>query len=232
MQSVRIIVVEPKNPGNLGAIARLMKNFGLSDLTVVNTHRIPSEDFFRSMKGREILSRCRMVEKLEDAIEGLEFVVGTSGVKSDSPREVLRNYMNPEEFVNQSRRIGGKVGIILGREDIGLTNSELAMCDFFVHIPADEEYPILNVSSAAAILFYELFGGKRTKKVETVTRRDNDRLIEKFRESLIENNYPSHRINKTTLLFRRVISRAILTPYEYRILMGAIGCRHNGPRKK
>lgn len=231
MQSARIIVVEPKNPGNLGAIARLMKNFGLSDLTVVNINRIPSEDFFRSMKGSEILSKCKMVKTLEEAIKGLEFVVGTSGVKSDSPKEVLRNYMGPEEFVNLSRKMGGKIGIILGREDIGLTNSELAKCDFFVHIPTNEEYPILNVSSAAAILFYELFGGKRPKKVDAITRRDNDRLIEKFRESLVENNYPGHRVNKTTLLFRRVISRAILTPYEYRILMGAIGCRHKDTEK-
>ncbi|MGC8562613.1 MAG: RNA methyltransferase [Thermoplasmata archaeon] len=226
MQSVRIIVVEPKNPGNLGAIARLMKNFGLNDLTVVNTNRIPSEDIFRSMKGSEILSKCKMVVTLDEAIKGLKFVVGTSGVKSDSPREVLRNYMDPKEFVKLATRIEGKIGIILGREDIGLTNNELAMCDFFVHIPADEEYPILNVSSAAAILFYELFGKKKSNKGDTVTRSDNDRLIEKFRDSLIENNYPSHRVNKTTLLFRRVISRAILTPYEYRILMGAIGCRH------
>ena len=226
MQSVRIIIVEPKNPGNLGAIARLMKNFGLKDLTVVNINRIPSEDLFRSMKGSEILSKCRMVSSLQDAIKGLDYVVGTSGVKSDSPKEVLRNYLEPKEFVRLTSEIKGKIGIVLGREDIGLVNEELGMCDFFVHIPADDEYPILNVSSAAAILFYEMFGRGKKKKIETINRRENDRLIEKFRQSLIENNYPKHRVQKTTLLFRRVISRAILSPYEYRILMGAIGCSH------
>jgi TrmH family RNA methyltransferase len=224
--SVRIIVVEPKNPGNLGAIARLMKNFGLSDLTVVNTNRIPSEDLFRSMKGNEILIKCSKVTSLNEAISDLEYVVGTSGVKSESPKEVLRNYFDLRGFVELSSKIKGKVGIVLGREDIGLTNEELAMCDFFVHIPAAEEYPILNVSSAAAILFYEIFGGKKTKGKETITREENDRLIEKFKESLIENNYPKHRIGKTSLLFRRVISRATISPYEYRILMGAIGCSH------
>lgn len=225
MRSVRIIVVEPKNPGNLGAIARLMKNFGLKDLTVVNVHRIPSEDEFRSMKGNEILSNCKMVDTLEDAIKGLEYVVGTSGVKSESPKEVLRNYMNPGEFVELAKKINGKIGIVLGREDIGLLNKELAMCDFFIHIPADEKYPIFNVSSAAAILFYEIFKEKRSTKRESIAREESDRLIERFRESLIENNYPEHRVYKTTLLFRRVISRAILSPYEYRILMGAIGCK-------
>ena len=226
MQSVRVIIVEPKNPGNLGAIARLMKNFGLYDLTVVNINRIPSEDLFRSMKGNEILSKCKMVSSLQDAIKGLDYVVGTSGVKSDSPKEVLRNYLEPKEFVRLTSEIKGKIGIVLGREDLGLVNEELGMCDFFVHIPADDEYPILNVSSAAAILFYEMFGRGKKKKTETISRRENDRLIEKFRQSLIENNYPKHRVQKTTLLFRRVISRAILSPYEYRILMGAIGCGH------
>jgi TrmH family RNA methyltransferase len=224
VKSIRIIVVEPKNPGNLGAIARLMRNFGLDDLMVVNMHRIPSEDYFRSMRGNQILDRCKMVDSLVEAIRGLEYVVGTSGVKSESPKEVLRNYLNPKEFVRLSTRIKGAVGIVLGREDIGLTNAELSMCDFFVHIPADEDYPILNVSSAAAILFYELFGSPKTRNVEAIKRAETDRLIEKFRESLINNNYPKHRIEKTALMFRRIISRSTLSPYEYRILMGSIGC--------
>ena len=231
MLSVRIIVVEPKNPGNLGAIARLMKNFGLNDLTVVNTNRIPSEDLFRSMRGNEVLTKCIMVNSLSEAISDLEYVVGTSGVKSESPKEVIRNYFDLRGFVELSSRIKGKVGIVLGREDIGLTNEELSMCDFFVHIPANEEYPILNVSSAAAIIFYEIFGSKKTKSRETITREENDRLIEKFKESLVENNYPKHRIGKTSLLFRRVISRATISPYEYRILMGAIGCTHKDVAK-
>ena len=134
MQSVRIIIVEPKNPGNLGAIARLMKNFGLKDLTVVNINRIPSEDLFRSMKGNEILSKCKMVSSFQDAIEGLDYVVGTSGVKSDSPKEVLRNYLEPKEFISLTSEIKGKIGIVLGREDIGLVNEELGMCDFFVQV--------------------------------------------------------------------------------------------------
>lgn len=223
MQSVRVIVIEPKNPGNLGAIARLMKNFGVEDLIVVNTHRIPWEDSIRSMRGNEILSRAKMVDSLSQATQGLEYVVGTSGIKSESPKEVIRKYLEPREFVGLSSRIKGRVGIVLGREDIGLTNKELALCDFFVHIPASEEYPILNVSSAAAVLFYEMFGAGRTRRGESISRSETDRLVEKFRENLTENDYPKHRIEKTTLLFRRIISRAVISPYEYRILMGAIG---------
>ncbi len=202
-----------------------MKNFGLSDLTLVNAYRIPIEDMIRSMKGAEILMNCKMARTIDEATQDLEFTVGTSGIKSDSPKEVLRNYIEPREFVSLASRIKGKVGIILGREDIGLTNEELAKCDFFVHIPASDDYPILNVSSAAAILFYEMFGKADTKKRETITKRDYDRLTRKFRESLLESGYPTHRVAKTTLLFRRVVSRAILSPYEYRILMGAVGCR-------
>jgi tRNA/rRNA methyltransferase len=115
VQSVRIIVVEPKNPGNLGAIARLMRNFQLDDLAVVNIRRIPSEDIFRAMKGNEILSKAKMVNSLLEASRGLDYLIGTSGVKSESPKEVLRNYFEPEEFLEISKRIKGKVGIVLGR---------------------------------------------------------------------------------------------------------------------
>lgn len=230
MHNLRVIVVEPKNPGNLGAIARLMKNFGLDDLIIVNAGRIPSEDTFRAMKGNAILSKSKHVESLEKAIDGLSFVTGTSGVKSDSPKGVLRNHIEPAEFGQMVSRLKGKVGIIFGREDMGLTNDELAMCDFFVHIPANNEYPILNVASAAAIIFYEIFRSPGPNTKETVTREEFDRLIGKFRENLVDSNYPSHRIEKTTLLFRRLISRATISPYEYRVLMGSIGCNRQNAR--
>lgn len=232
MRSVRIIVVEPKNPGNLGAIARLMVNFGLDDLYLVNTNRIPSEDTFRSMKGNRVLSKAKMVGSLQEASRGLEYLVGTSGVKSDSSKEVVRNYLEPKEFVKLAEKMVGKVGVVLGREDIGLTNEELSFCDFFIHIPAAISYPILNVSSAAAILFYEIFGSKKTVSGEFVTRNEADRLVERFRENLLDGRYPRHRVQKTTLMFRRIISRAVLTPYEYRTLMGAIGCRRSKSKRE
>lgn len=226
LSRIRVIVVEPKNPGNLGAIARLMKNFGFDDLVVVNINRIPSEDEFRSMKGREILSKVKMVKTLEEAIRGLSIVAGTSGVKSESARGVLRNYITPHEFSREVSGIKGKIGIVLGREDNGLTNRELSLCDFFIHIPSSDDYPILNVSSAASILLYELSRGKTSGKKEAARREDFDMLIEKFKTNLVKNRYPPHRVEKTTLLFRRVLSRAIITPYENRVLMGALDCRN------
>lgn len=226
MSRIRVIVVEPKNPGNLGAIARAMKNFGMDDLVVVNINRIPKEDEFRAMKGNEILSNTKMVKTLEEAIKGLKLVAGTSGIKTDSSRKVVRNSMTPCEFSEEISKVKGKVGIILGREDIGLTNKELSLCDFFVHIPSAREYPILNVSSAASVLLYELSKERHELKKDTTNREDFDQLISKFRTNLIDSNYPSHRVEKTTLLFRRVLSRAILSPYENRVLMGTFDCKN------
>ncbi|MGC8645162.1 MAG: RNA methyltransferase [Thermoplasmata archaeon] len=225
MQGIRVIVVEPKNPGNLGAIARLMKNFGLDDLVIVNAYRIPSEDIFRSMKGVEILSRARMVNSLDEASSGLTYLVGTSDVKGDSPKSVLRKYLTPREFKGIYSKMAGKVGLVLGREDIGLTNDELSKCDFFVHIPSSSDYPTLNVSSAAAILFYELFRSPREKSEELASKEEMDSLVSMFKENLHHNGYPGHRIEKTSLIFRRVMSRALLSKYEHRVLMGALKCR-------
>ncbi len=224
MPNFRIIFVEPKNPGNLGSLARTMKNFGFSELYVTHTTRIPSEDIFRAMKGQEILKNAIMVKNLDEAIEGLKYVVGTSGVKTDSIKGVIRNHMEPEEFAKKISRVKGKIGIVFGREDIGLTNEELSKCDYFVHIPADEDYPIMNISHAAAIILYSLRAVNNKGTREVIDRIEMDLLVNKFKENLERNGYPQHRIPKTTLMFRRLISRALINEYEFRVLMGSIEC--------
>ncbi|MEL9914658.1 MAG: RNA methyltransferase [Thermoplasmatales archaeon] len=225
MSQIRVIFVEPKNPGNLGAIARIMKNFDVEDLVIVNAHRIPSEDIFRSMKGYEILKNAKMVNTLEEASAGLTYLVGTSDVGGASPKSVVRKYMTPKQFKAFSRKIKGKIGIVFGREDRGLTNEELSKCDFFVHIPASPSYPTLNVSSAAAIILYELSGQKGKALDKPASRNKIDALVAKFRENLEANGYPKHRIEKTSLIFKRILTRSMLSEYEHRVLMGAISCK-------
>jgi len=176
------------------------------------------------MKGKEILSRMKMVDTLEEAVVGLNVVVGTSGIKTESTKGVLRNYITPAEFSKELSKINGSIGIVLGREDNGLTNDELSLCDFFVHIDSSDEYPILNVSSAAGIIFYELSKTRKGRRKEVTRREDFDLLVDRFRKNLENIGYPPHRIAKTTLLFRRVISRALISPYENRVLMGALDC--------
>ncbi|MEM0141137.1 MAG: TrmJ/YjtD family RNA methyltransferase [Thermoplasmatales archaeon] len=225
MNHIRVIFVEPKNPGNLGAIARIMKNFDVEDLVIVNAHRIPSEDIFRSMKGYEVLKKAKMVSSLYEASIGLTYLIGTSDVKGDSPKTVRRKYVTPRQFRVMLSNISGSIGIVLGREDIGLTNEELSMCDFFVHIPASSSYPTLNVSSAAAIILYELFRVENKTNKQLASRENIDALVSKFRQNLEANGYPKHRIEKTSLIFKRILTRSLLSDYEHRVLMGAIGCR-------
>lgn len=227
MPQIRVIVVEPKNPGNLGSIARIMRNFSVNELYTVNAPRIPSEDIYRSMKGEEILKKRVNVNSLREAIKGLRLVIGTSGVISKSRNAVLRKNYSLREISKIVEGIDGKIGIVFGREDIGLTDEELSLCDLFLHIPADDSYPILNVSHSVAIVLYEMFLLGKNEDRDIIEREKLDRLVGKFRESLIANNYPKHRIEKTELLFRRVMARAGITEYEYRVLMGTIGCRKN-----
>ncbi len=227
MAQIRVIFVEPKNPGNLGSIARVMKNFGFEELFVTNTTRIPDEDYFRAMKGKEILEKATLVKSLDEAISGLKYVVGTSGIKTDSIKGVIRNHLEPEEFARKISRVKGKIGIVLGREDIGLTNEELAKCDYFLHIPADEQYPIMNVSHAAAIILYSLRNANAKSTREVIDREKMDLLLKKFTENLENNGYPKHRIPKTSLMFRRIMSRAQINEYEFRVLMGSLDCKES-----
>ncbi|MBN1236724.1 MAG: RNA methyltransferase, partial [Methanotrichaceae archaeon] len=114
--------------------------------------------------------------------------------------------------------------LLLGREDCGLNSEELALCDMLVSIPTSSEYPVMNLSHCAAVLFYELSqdgnGGSGT--VEMASRESLTLLQEKARMLLAEVSYPLHKVEFTLLMLRRILGRAELTEREARTLLGLI----------
>ncbi len=111
------------------------------------------------------------------------------------------------------------MAVVLGREDTGLLQEELARCDLLIHIPADREYPTLNLSHAAAIIFYELFGDS-VKKPTPADGSDKERMFAYFDELLDAINYPEHRREGTSVMFRRMMGRAVPTKWEYNTILG------------
>ncbi len=224
--NLRVILVEPMYEGNVGSVARAMKNFGFEDLVLVNPCRV--EDFGLAMAShaKDVLLGARTVSCLEEALEGANLVVGTTGKRLDEQQRHLRLHLRvpcltPEEL---SGKLDGKEGIVallLGREDCGLTSDELAVCDMVVSIPTSQEYPIMNLSHAAAILLYELSrveGGE----VEMAHRESLRLLQEKLRSLLKEASYPEHKVDFTLLMMQRILGRAELTEREARTLLGVI----------
>ncbi len=153
--NIRLVLVEPSHPGNIGAAARAMKNMGLQRLTLVNPKQFPSGVAVgRAASAVDVLEEAVVVDNLEQAIEGCGLVIGASARSRRIPWPMLNPRQCAEQVISELPR--HKVALVFGREDRGLRNEELQLCQFHVNIPACEDYSSLNLAAAIMVVSYEL----------------------------------------------------------------------------
>lgn len=224
-EKVSVILVEPKFQGNIGAVARLLRNFGLKDLVIVNFGEFTDEAISRAMSGKDILLNARRADTFEEAIEGFDIVAGTSSTVSGNYKKFRRIPMIPSDFWNSISGRDGRIALVFGREADGLRNEELEKCDYFLHIPANPEFPVLNLSHAVSVVLYDMVRNIDIV-VPELTRGANDfemdKLLERIALVLEETNYPSYRTNNTIVMLRRIIARADISETEFYKIMGII----------
>ncbi|MHA1409175.1 MAG: RNA methyltransferase [Candidatus Odinarchaeia archaeon] len=222
-ENIDVIFVEPESSGNIGAIARVMKNFGLSNLILVNPKAVIDNDAKAfAMHGRSVLEQIQKKPTLDDALKEIDLVIGTSAI-SGGDYNPLRASLSVRELNKLEIPEKGRIGIIFGRESRGLSNNELNICDFIITIPASETYPTLNVAQAAAIIFYELFNlttNKIFQKSRLAKKQEKELIVKFFENTLSSINYPEHKRYAATRIFRNLIGRAILTGREAYSLIG------------
>jgi tRNA/rRNA methyltransferase len=224
MVSFKIVLVEPQNDGNIGAVARSMGNFGFKELTMVNPCPITDEAFKRAKHANYILEAATVVDEFEEALNDCFLVVGTSGIITQGEGNYARIPLSPREFAERVVDHEERIALVFGREDMGLTQEQLLRCDLLVHIPAHEGYPILNLSHAVSILLYELFALQNgPSKPNPATEHEKDLLFQNFADLLEAVHYPPFRREKTNVMFRRMLGRSVPTKYEFHTIMGVLG---------
>ena len=220
---IRVVLIEPLNDGNIGAIARAMKNFGLEELVLVRPCAVGEEGIKRAMHASDILKSARTVFSDDEALEGADYIVGTTGVDTANEKKFSRIAMTPESFADRISGVEGRIALLFGREDFGLDNDIVRRCDFLVTIPANPAYPILNISHAATIVFYELFAHDATKaSLREASGFEVEKLNEFFATLLDSIDYPEHKKDKTKVMFRRMVARSVPTTWEFHTLMGVL----------
>jgi len=222
MGNVRIILVCPKTEGNVGAIARSMANFDLDELYLVDPCDIGDDAYRRAKHGSHILKDAVTVSSLKEATEGCFFIAGTSGIVTKGENNYVRVPISVSEFAERMNEYDEKIAILFGREDIGLLQDELAQCDILITIPASDTYPILNLSHAATIVMYELSQCVASHPTPADTE-EKERIFSFFDELLDSIDYPEQRRGTTSVMFRRLIGRAVPTKWEYNTILGVFG---------
>jgi tRNA/rRNA methyltransferase len=217
-----VVLVEPKNPGNIGAVARAMMNFDVERLYLVNPCELDNVCYARAMHATKILDSARTFSCFDDAIKNLDYLVATSSIESKTDKRHLRNPLLLEEFSEKVFDVKGKVGLLFGREDYGLFNEEIAASDIMVKIPTSESYPSLNLSHAVTIVLYALYLKKTVipKRRRPMGTVEKVKLYEFFGQLLDDIEYPPHKKEHTKIMFKRIMGRAMPSKWEYHTLMG------------
>jgi TrmH family RNA methyltransferase len=219
-----IILVNPKYSGNVGAIARIMMNFDVNELRIVGSKDILNDEaYIRAVHAKNILKSAKFYNTLSDAVKDIDFIVGTSGAVSGD-RNLKRVPITPRDLAEKHNSLSGSLGLVFGREDDGLSNNELELCDLFVSIPTSDQYPIMNLSHAVSVILYELYissiENPYNVKMREASKLEKNILLNLFYEFVDKNNHiPEHRKKLCKTIFKRIISRAFISGKEANTLM-------------
>jgi TrmH family RNA methyltransferase len=158
LANCRVVLVRPQIAANVGAVARAMRNFGLTDLVLFTPAADPGDREARRLAthGEAILDRARVVNEFGDAVAECVLVAGTSARTGGLFRDQSVGW--PEQIMPQLVAAAGQgpAALVFGTEASGLTNEEVSRCHHLIHIPADADYPALNLAQSVVICLYEL----------------------------------------------------------------------------
>jgi TrmH family RNA methyltransferase len=239
--ALRIVLVDPNHPGNIGATARAMKNMGLRELHLVRPKFFPNADATARASGADdILAAAVVHEDFATAIADCGLVVGTSARQRHLPWDLVEPRECAGRIASASRT--GSAAIVFGSERIGLTNVELARCNLLVTIPTDTEYSSLNLAMAVQVLAYELWLVMRPEapppaplEVPLASADEMARLYEHIEQVLEEIDFRDRTGGGHLMArLRRLFNRAQLDQNEMNILRGiltAVQARRRPARK-
>ena len=221
---ISIILIEPKTQGNLGAVARTMKNFGFNDLVLINPKcRIGIEAKKRAKNAVDLLKKIKI--KKVGYLKQFDYLVGTSAIYG-TDYNIPRIPVSVEDLAVRLNKIQNKkIGIVFGREDKGLTNEEVLMCDFIVNIPSSEKYKTLNLSHAVAIVLYEISKFKNKTKLKErfvpISKKEKEQILKMIDEILNKMDFATKEKRETQIkVWKRIMGKSMLTRREAYALMG------------
>ena len=212
---VQIVLVETSHPGNIGSVARAMKNMGLANLALINPKKFPHHEA-TALAGNatDVLENAKIFSSIQEAVKNSKVIYATSArdrtiewptlTARDAALEVQELVLNEIQ-----------VSILFGREDRGLTNEELQLANKHLIIPAHPEYPVLNIAMSTQVVCYELYQSAQNNSVESwhdfpeYTSEELNNLIEHFNETvealeLVDPKNPKQIMTRMERMFRRL----------------------------
>jgi len=226
LDNISVLLVETQAPGNIGSVARVMKNFGLRHLVLAGCKAdFTDETFSMACGADDLLQDCTRFDSLEKALSGYSLSIGTSSRNVHWIPTVHTPVQMAEELLPLAFK--QRVALVFGPERTGLTNEHLHFCQRLVTIPTDPDFESMNLSHAVGILAYEIYSRgvlhSQGRTMEIASLREVEGFFTHLEASLYQigflNPVSESRIMRTV---RQVFSRAQMERRDVRILRGIL----------
>ncbi|MDP2690378.1 MAG: RNA methyltransferase [Deltaproteobacteria bacterium] len=223
--NISIVLVEPQSSGNVGSVARAMMNTGISDLVLVNPcDYMNNEAYSMACKADPVLRGARVFPTLGECVKTAGILVGATRRMGKLRYPVLTLEEAVPKILDFSE--SNRVSILFGREDRGLLNEEIPLCDILLEIPTSEAYPSLNLAQAVLMVCYHLFiaKGRKGPVIEAAPREELERMYAHMEEALRALGYGEcggeYLLEAILRSFRRLFGRTGLMHKEINMLRG------------
>ena len=222
-----VVLVDPETPGNVGFTARVLANFGVSNLRIVGTDPRQDEDARRySVHALDLLESAEIFSDLQSAIDDID-VAWAATARSGRDHSVTRAVVPLPELPNPTA-LDGRVALVFGRESSGLTNEEILHCDLAFLIPTSKSYPSMNLSHAIAVTLFDLYqkyGEKEPPRVtdaKPATRKERNQVYVFYDEVIDTLPLKDYKKPIAKQVFRNLLGRAYVTGREVSTLTGVM----------
>ncbi|MGA8028752.1 MAG: TrmJ/YjtD family RNA methyltransferase [Bryobacteraceae bacterium] len=221
---LRIVLVSPRNPLNIGAVARAMSNFGFTELRLVNPYDVAFQEARSAIRSRYILEQAEVFDSLGPAVADCALVVGTTAVghrdlhlplyRLETAGRLIRDHLN-----------SSPVALLFGSEKFGLSNEDLSHCHWLLRIPTREEHGSMNLGQAVAICLYELVRDasaieKRFEPPRNASAEEYERITALLLDLLSRSGYIHNK--STELKIRRLVRRLALPASDAETWLGIL----------
>jgi TrmH family RNA methyltransferase len=227
INSLRVVLVAPRNPLNIGAAARAMSNFGVSELRLVNAYDVAFREARSAVKAHKVLDGAREFPTVAEAIADCGLVVGTTSKGHRTLEHPLRRLEIGGRAISK-KLVTVPVALLFGSEKFGLSNEDMSHCHWLLRIPTRDEHGSMNLGQAVAVCLYEIVRNSAAAKAtpepkKPATAEDLDRMTTMLEEVLERSGYVHSRVEGSTRVkIRRLIRRMDLNAHDAEVWQGML----------
>jgi TrmH family RNA methyltransferase len=225
--ALKVVLVSPRNPLNIGAAARAMSNFGFSQLRLVNPYDVAFREARSAVKAQAVLQQAREYATVAEAVADCSLVVGTTAISHRILEHPLRRLELGGKLIAK-KLAAAPVALLFGSEKFGLANEDMSHCHWLMRIPSRDEHASMNLGQAVAICLYEIVRNPAAAKLVPEAKRPAgaahlERITEFLETILDRSGYVHARVEGSTRMkIRRLVRRLQLNSHDAEVWMGML----------